>query len=471
MTSTTRRSGCTLLSAISSAILTTSGCQGKVDVGNDPTPVHPCAGVACAGHGTCAVTSADLPICACDPNYHAQGLDCVADADPCDGIDCSAHGTCVVDGELAACNCDADYHADGLACIADPVANAPVVTLVANPTTVDGGGTTTLTWSATNATSCTASGAWTGSRATSGSEESAAITATSTFTLACEGPGGTAQRTAMAYLGGVGTVYVEKYFETENPSQDLQLNDVGELTYVEGGGFAGSNCWQLRLFGDTWNENNVGWVATHAGIPESATATMFVGHLLYITSGLVEEMATTVLGGKMLDVRMHEHAGDPETRQVVIWRWYDVPDQDGLVDTGVTGVVPTLLNGGAGGWFVRQLGPTQFDLRDYVDEWVWFLYEFNAIEQYTALWIKTQDGVFTAAPDAPVMKREANDPQDWQHRWGWNETPYAYTAHGWSGAYNVWGFWDDLAGRTLTAEDWVRLDNLIVSDSWIAPPF
>ncbi len=69
----------------------------------------------------------------------------------------------------------------------------PVVTLVAAPTSVTPGAgtaTTTLTWTSTNATSCTASGgAWTGSKVLNGTE---IITpsATTTYTLNCSGPGG-----------------------------------------------------------------------------------------------------------------------------------------------------------------------------------------------------------------------------------------------------------------------------------------
>ncbi|MHB8660982.1 MAG: choice-of-anchor Q domain-containing protein, partial [Minisyncoccota bacterium] len=45
---------------------------------------------------------------------------------------------------------------------------APIITLSASPTSVTSGGSSTLTWSSTNATSCTASGGWTGTKATSG---------------------------------------------------------------------------------------------------------------------------------------------------------------------------------------------------------------------------------------------------------------------------------------------------------------
>lgn len=49
----------------------------------------------------------------------------------------------------------------------------------------------TLSWTATNATSCTASNGWTGSRATSGTEQVGPITAATTYALACSGNGGT----------------------------------------------------------------------------------------------------------------------------------------------------------------------------------------------------------------------------------------------------------------------------------------
>ncbi len=71
-----------------------------------------------------------------------------------------------------------------------PSPPAPTLTLSANPTSVASGSTTALTWSSTNATSCTASGGWTGSRATSGTETSAAVTASTTYTLNCSGAGG-----------------------------------------------------------------------------------------------------------------------------------------------------------------------------------------------------------------------------------------------------------------------------------------
>lgn len=79
---------------------------------------------------------------------------------------------------------------------------APVVTLTASPTSVSSGGTSTLTWSTSNATSCTASGGWTGARDTAGSESTAALSNATTFTLACSGAGGTAQTSVTVTLIG-----------------------------------------------------------------------------------------------------------------------------------------------------------------------------------------------------------------------------------------------------------------------------
>ncbi|GFE84233.1 hypothetical protein GCM10011487_62330 [Steroidobacter agaridevorans] len=83
---------------------------------------------------------------------------------------------------------DANYGTFGMK-VADSVA-PPVVTLAASPTSVTSGQTTTLTWSATGATSCSAAGGWSGSKALTGPETSVALTANTTFEIECVGPGG-----------------------------------------------------------------------------------------------------------------------------------------------------------------------------------------------------------------------------------------------------------------------------------------
>ena len=100
-------------------------------------------------------------------------------------------------------------------------ATAPVVNLSANPATVAQGGNSVLTWSSTNATSCTASGGWSGSKATSGNQTISAIQATTTYTLACTGTGGTTSRSTTVTVsagggggslsGAVDSSYVDRF--------------------------------------------------------------------------------------------------------------------------------------------------------------------------------------------------------------------------------------------------------------------
>lgn len=68
---------------------------------------------------------------------------------------------------------------------------APTVTFSASATSVVSGGNIILTWTSVDATSCTASGSWSGTKATSGIETMSNLTSARTYTLACTGQGGT----------------------------------------------------------------------------------------------------------------------------------------------------------------------------------------------------------------------------------------------------------------------------------------
>ncbi|MCL4721021.1 MAG: hypothetical protein KJ041_03515, partial [Gammaproteobacteria bacterium] len=71
-------------------------------------------------------------------------------------------------------------------------ATPPTVTLAASPSSLSPGGVANLDWSSTDATSCTASGGWSGAKATAGAAVTTTLSATTTFTLTCTGDGGTA---------------------------------------------------------------------------------------------------------------------------------------------------------------------------------------------------------------------------------------------------------------------------------------
>lgn len=79
--------------------------------------------------------------------------------------------------------------------IATCTASPPTVDVRANglnSLSITTGLSATLSWSTTNASSCTASGAWSGSKAVTGAQSTGPITATVTYGLTCTGPGGSA---------------------------------------------------------------------------------------------------------------------------------------------------------------------------------------------------------------------------------------------------------------------------------------
>ncbi len=69
--------------------------------------------------------------------------------------------------------------------------NYPTISLVASPTRVKSGQTSTITWSSSQVTSCTVAGPNFSASGTSGSQSSGAITSGSSYVLTCQSPGGT----------------------------------------------------------------------------------------------------------------------------------------------------------------------------------------------------------------------------------------------------------------------------------------
>ncbi len=69
----------------------------------------------------------------------------------------------------------------------------PTLSFAASPASVTSGSSSTLTWTGAGVDSCTASGAWSGVKAISGTQ-SVTPTSTSTYTLSCTGAGGTVSR-------------------------------------------------------------------------------------------------------------------------------------------------------------------------------------------------------------------------------------------------------------------------------------
>lgn len=114
---------------------------------------------------------------------------------------------------------------------AETAAVDPSVTFSATDTMVDAGATTTLTWQSEGTDSCSASGGWSGERPTSGSEATAAIAESTTFTLTCSGPQGNAM--AMIEVAATGELSISWQPPTENVDGS-PLTDLGGYTIYYG---------------------------------------------------------------------------------------------------------------------------------------------------------------------------------------------------------------------------------------------
>jgi hypothetical protein len=110
--------------------------------------------------------------------------------------------------------------------------------LTASPTTIENGETTLLSWMTTHADDCSASGAWSGTMASSGSEQTAALFDTATFTLSCEGVGGSVTQSV--------TVTVSDPVPAPDPSISLSVAsgwvDPGATTTLEWSGVEVTSC-------------------------------------------------------------------------------------------------------------------------------------------------------------------------------------------------------------------------------------
>jgi hypothetical protein len=143
-------------------------------------------------------------------------------------------------------------------------AEPPAITISATPSTVTQNQTSAITWSA-NATSCSASGSWQGSRPTSGIETTGVLSAvgTQSFTLSCSGPGGTSTETASVTVLAAAVpapqvgIALSEGTVTIGQSTDLTWSSENATSCVASGSWTG----ERPLSGTTRTE-----VATAAGL-------------------------------------------------------------------------------------------------------------------------------------------------------------------------------------------------------------
>ena len=110
-----------------------------------------------------------------------------------------------------------------------PPADAPTVTLSASDLEIGEGASVNLIWSSTDADSCTASGGWSGEVSASGSRTVGPLTAGTTFSLNCTGPGGSALQ--MISVGVTGPVQLSWVAPQENVDGSALTDLVGYRIY------------------------------------------------------------------------------------------------------------------------------------------------------------------------------------------------------------------------------------------------
>lgn len=115
--------------------------------------------------------------------------------------------------------------ATGSASVTVTVGDAPpALSLTASSAAIAAGDALTLTWSSTSLPSCTASGAWSGSRGSSGSEVLSPAEGSYSYTLTCTGTGGTLSRTVNVTVMGPPTVNLTVTPGALTLGQSLVLN-------------------------------------------------------------------------------------------------------------------------------------------------------------------------------------------------------------------------------------------------------
>ncbi len=119
---------------------------------------------------------------------------------------------------------------------------APTVALSANPAQVPAQSRATLTWSSTDATSCQASGGWSGARTTAGSESVGPIASTTNFRLDCAGPGGsqTASTQVATFSAPIVTLAASTARVAQNDSVTLTWNSTGATACAATGAWSGN---------------------------------------------------------------------------------------------------------------------------------------------------------------------------------------------------------------------------------------
>lgn len=136
-----------------------------------------------------------------------------------------------------------------------PPPSTPTLTLSASPTSINPGQSSTLSWNATNVTSCSASNGWTGTKALSGTQV-VSPTATTTYTLACTGSNGNVTKNATVNVVPAATTQPGQFSEgmVSLTFDDSWLSQyTNALPILQGAGFKGTFYLTTQPMREAWD--------------------------------------------------------------------------------------------------------------------------------------------------------------------------------------------------------------------------
>jgi hypothetical protein len=176
-----------------------------------------------------------------------------------------------------------------------PVPVPPTVSFSAAPATIAAGQPVTLTWSSTNASSCSASDGWSGSRPTSGSQ-AVVPSATTTFILTCTGVGGAVSTSAQVTVttpAPTVSLAASPAGIAAGESSTLTWSSTGAGSCTASGGWSGARATSGSQAVNPSSTTGYALTCTGAGgsASQSATVTVAAGE---ITSSLVASRVSGV---------------------------------------------------------------------------------------------------------------------------------------------------------------------------------
>ena len=348
-----------------------------------------------------------------------------------------------------------------------PPSPLPTVSLSANPTSVATGGTSTLSWSSANATGCTASGAWAGIKAVSGSESTGSLGASQTFTLTCSGAGGSASASVLVLVGANTSVCDVAGYSTEKTNLTapycLDMRDNDYLSYPNGNPVAIANG-----NASVTDEPTASYAGGHSAkvVPPTSESYAGLGNFNFTTGSVGNRMNIRYLvywgyDAVQSGVKLNIINDGVSTRPMVISRElragvnttyphdYMIPIPSQNVNEAPTIRDPGYPNNPS--FFISNASASLAD-GNYAHQWV--SWEFEIITGGGApilnFYIHTRDGRVAFGPGNPYAT----------HAWTAGAVDLVRASVGW-----YWG-----PGWNQTAEAYVKISDVVISNDYIGPP-